>query len=79
MPVRLYMTQVIAKVLPVLLVSFLIPGLAHFFMSQGWVRLLAVCIISLIVIVPTEYYMGLNKNERAFFLDKMKKVINKIK
>lgn len=79
MPVRLYMTKVIAKVLPVLLVSFLIPGLTHFFMSQGWVRLLAVCIIGLVVIVPTEYYMGLNKNERAFFLDKMKKVINKIK
>lgn len=79
MPIRLYAKQVLARVIPVLIVCFIIPGALVFLMSPGWYRLLLVCIVSVMVIVPTEYFVGLNQNERQFFGDKIGKIINKIK
>lgn len=77
MPVRLYFLQVLAKVLPVLLISFLIPGMLIFLMSPGLLRLLTICVVSVIVIVSTEYFVGLNTKERKFILEKIYSVIKK--
>ncbi|HBK29200.1 MAG TPA: hypothetical protein DDZ04_05290, partial [Parabacteroides sp.] len=79
MPMSLYGKLVLAKVIPVMLISFLIPGVLIYLMSPGFVRLIFVCIISFLTIAPTEYFIGLTKKERFFVLDKIKSVVNKIK
>ena len=79
MPMSLYGKLVLAKVLPVMIISFLVPGILIYLMPPGFVRLILVCIVSVSTIIPTEYFIGLTKKEQSFVLDKIKGIVNKIK
>lgn len=79
MPMLLYGRLVLIKVLPVMLISFLVPGVLIYFMSPGLVRLIFVCMLSILTIIPTEYFVGLTKKEQSFVLGKIKVIVNKIK
>ena len=79
MPISLYGKLVLVKVVPVMLISFLIPGILIYLMPSGLIRLLLVCVISVLTIIPTEYFFGLTRKEQSFVLDKIKCIINKIK
>ena len=79
MPMSLYGKLVLVKVVPVMLISFLIPGILIYLMPSGLIRLLLVCVISVLTIITTEYFLGLTRKEQSFVLEKIKSVINKIK
>ena len=77
MPMSLYGKLVLVKVVPVMLISFLIPGILIYLMPSGLIRLLLVCVISVLTIITTEYFLGLTRKEQSFVLEKIKSVINK--
>lgn len=79
MPMSLYGKLVLVKVVPVMLISFLIPGILIYLIPSGLIRLLLVCVISVLTIITTEYFLGLTRKEQSFVLEKIKSVINKIK
>lgn len=79
MPMSLYGKLVLVKVVPVMLISFFIPGILIYLMPSGLIRLLLVCVISVLTIITTEYFLGLTRKEQSFVLEKIKSVIKKIK
>lgn len=78
LPVMMYVREVLFKVLPVIVISFVILGMVVYLMNPSFIRLLIVCVTSVLTISIVEFFIGLTKQEKAFVLDKIKVVINKI-
>lgn len=78
LPVMMYVREVLFKVLPVIVISFVILGMVVYLMNPSFIRLLIVCVTSVLTISIVEFFIGLTKQEQAFVLDKIKVVINKI-
>lgn len=70
LPVVMYVREVLLKVIPVIVVSFLVTGALSFVMEPGWPRLLLVCVLSAIVTSVVEFCVGLSEGERHFVVDK---------
>ncbi len=85
LPVMMYVREVLYKVLPVMAIAFAVPAVLRFSMAEGWARLIAVCAVSVVVTVITEYRLGLSSQERDFIIEKInnnvifKKIKNKMK
>ena len=77
--IRMYVREVLYKVILVMAICFALPSLLLIIMDAGYMRLLLVCVTSLIVTVATEYYIGLTKNERFFVDGKVASMITKMK
>lgn len=72
-----YLCKVCGNVLLVTLVATIIPALLFFRMSDGWVRFLIICIISILITITSIYWIGCNANERNFIREKVFKIIRK--
>jgi hypothetical protein len=48
-------------------------------MDAGWLRLILVCLLSVLVTAASEYFIGLSNKEKDFVAEKIKLVIGKIK
>lgn len=72
-----YLCKVCGNILFVTLVAAIIPALLFFRMSDGWVRFLIVCIISILITITSIYWIGCNANERNFIREKVFKIIRK--
>ena len=79
LPVMMYIREVLYKLAPVILVGFAIPGILIFTMDAGWLRLILVCLLSVLVTAASEYFIGLSNKEKDFVAEKIKLVIGKIK
>ena len=71
LPVMMYVREVLYRVLPVMIISFIIPMMIRFSMQEGWMRLILLCLVSAIVTAVVEYSIGLTKNERKFIVGKI--------
>lgn len=71
LPVVMYVREVLWKVIPVIVVSFLVVGALCLVMEPGWARLLSVCVLSAIVTSVMEFCVGLSEGERHFVVDKI--------
>lgn len=78
LPIMLYVREVLFKLLPVAIISFAIPSLFLLVMESGWIRLIVICIVSLLVTSSTEYFVGFSNNEQKFIKDKIRLVLRKI-
>lgn len=77
LPVMMYVREVLYRVLPVMIICFIIPMIIRYSMQEGWMRLILLCLVSTIVTAVVEYSIGLTKNERKFIVDKINnKIIN---
>lgn len=71
LPVMMYVREVLYRVLPVMIICFIIPMMIRFSMQEGWMRLILLCLVSTIVTAVVEYSIGLTKNERKFIVGKI--------
>ena len=78
LPIMLYVREVLFKLLPVAIISFAIPSLFLLVMESGGIRLIVICIVSLLVTSSTEYFVGFSNNEQKFIKDKIRLVLRKI-
>lgn len=79
LPVMMYVREVLYKLVPVIVVGFAIPGILILTMDAGWLRLILVCLLSVLVTAASEYFIGLSNKEKDFVAEKIKLVIGKIK
>ena len=79
LPVMMYIREVLYKLAPVILVGFAIPGILILTMDASWLRLILVCLLSVLVTAASEYFIGLSNKEKDFVAEKIKLVIGKIK
>lgn len=81
LPVMMYVRNVLYRVFPVMIISFIPPMIIHFSMQEVWLRLILLCLVSTIVTSIVEYRLGLTKNERKFLIEKIinNKISNNIK
>ena len=79
LPVMMYIREVLYKLTPVIVVGFTIPGILILTMNAGWLRLILVCLLSVLVTAASEYFIGLSNKEKDFVAEKIKLVIGKIK
>lgn len=79
LPVMMYIREVLYKLAPVIVVGFTIPGILILTMDAGWLRLILVCLLSVLVTAASEYFIGLSNKEKDFVAEKIKLVIGKIK
>lgn len=79
LPVMMYVREVLYKLAPVIVVGFAIPGILILTMDAGWLRLILVCLLSVLVTAASEYFIGLSNKEKDFVAEKIKLVIGKIK
>lgn len=80
-PIMMYVREVLYRVLPVMIICFIIPMMIRYSMQEGWMRLILLCLVSTIVTAVVECSIGLTKNERKFIVDKInnKNINNNIK
>ena len=81
LPVMMYVREVLFRVFPVMMISFVPPMIIRFSMQEGWMRLILLCLVGTIVTSIVEYRLGLTKNERKFLIEKIinNKISNNIK
>lgn len=79
LPVMVYIREVLYKLAPIIVVGFAIPGILILTMDAGWLRLILVCLLSVLVTAASEYFIGLSNKEKNFVAEKIKLVIGKIK
>ncbi len=79
LPVMMYIREVLYKLAPIIVVGFAIPGILILTMDAGWLRLILVCLLSVLVTAASEYFIGLSNKEKNFVAEMIKLVIGKIK
>lgn len=77
-PVWLFLRELSSNIW-ITLSSLLLPVTSYLFMAEGWGRFFAVFTLSIISVVLSVYFIGLKKNERAFFIDKVKSLLTYFK
>ena len=75
--VRKYMKKVYINVLVVTVIAAIIPFLLAIELEESFLNFVLLCLTSLICIGMTIYYVGCNKGERQFILNKMHSFKNK--
>ncbi len=66
-----YLRKVILPIIPVVLLSIILPITFKFLFLEGHLRSIIVCISSVVSIVVVIYFIGLNRDERLFILNKL--------
>ncbi len=74
-----YLKNVVLRVLPVAVISFAIPLLVNFFLSEGFNRLIIIVFVSVFSVTITTYLIGLNSHEQIFMQKKLKQLVVKIR
>ena len=79
-PIRLFLTDVMARVFIVSFISFILPVLVRYNMEEGFLRLCVTCILSFVFTVLVIVTLGLKKSERNKIKSKITFIIkSKIK
>lgn len=76
--VSVYIRNVLFRVIPVLILSFIIPSLIAMRMSDGILRLLTICVVSMFSTSCIEYFIGFTVNERVFLKERFKFFFRKL-
>ena len=75
--VKLYVQKVILNVMFVTLLASVLPYICSQYLCEGFISFLIITLITIVCTVISIFYIGCNKSERKFIVDKFKKVINK--
>ncbi len=76
--VRRYLYRVCANVVSVTLAAAVIPSLVRMEMSDGFVRFVSVCMITVCCTLLSIYFVGCTSNERLFFKEKMVAAVRRV-
>lgn len=70
LPVIAFFKEIL-RLLPVTLAAIICPIILHFQLSAGIGRLLIVTVVSVVSVTTSVYFIGLKKNEKKFFSEKI--------
>ena len=76
LPLRAYLRNIYLPIIAVACISCILPIYIHTHMSDGFVTLLTVCIVSIASVAVTTLIIGLTKEERAFIIGKALRIFN---
>lgn len=79
LPIRKFAQYVLVPVLLVSILSSILPIMILSGIEGGFIRFFAVCIVSLISITLTIYWIGLRNTEQIFMKDKFRQLICQLK
>jgi len=68
-----FFKRILLKFLGILLLSSILPAITHSILNEGWTRLLAVTISSIVSTVICVYFLGITKKDKVFVLQKIVK------
>ena len=68
-----YIKQVVTPCASVTIIASIVPVLLAMYLSDGFLSLVLVSLISVISVIVSIYYLGLEKSEKEFLLSKLKK------
>jgi len=74
-----FIQSVLLKILPVLLISVIIPFIVKHNINHEKIRFISVCIVSIISSTLCIYWIGMRKEERVFISSKLRQLIVKLK
>lgn len=74
-----FLRNVVTNVLIVTICAFVLPYLAHVLLPDGWKRFIVVGIISVASSGVSIFFLGCNKGEREFIVEKAKSIKHKFK
>lgn len=74
----LYIKKVYFNIVVVAFLSLVIPGLLSKYLEESLLSFLLISLVSIICTIVVEFFVGCNRKERAFVIDKMNVVKNKI-
>lgn len=74
----LYIKKVYFNIFVVAFLSLVIPGLLSKYLEESLLSFLLISLVSIICTIVVEFFVGCNRKERAFVIDKMNVVKNKI-
>lgn len=77
--VRKYMKKVYMNVLIVTVIAAILPFLLSMKLEESFLNFVLLCLVALICTGTTIYYVGCNKTEQQFVLNKLHTIIDKIK
>lgn len=72
---KAYCQRTLVKVLPVTALTFIVPGLVCYYFESSFIRLVAVCALSLVSTVGLSYGLALDPQEREFLRGAVQKVV----
>lgn len=65
LPVRAFLKQVYFNVIGVTLLAVIPPAICHLLIENSYVRIIVVCLVSLLASVTVIYYVGCNEGDKA--------------
>ena len=71
-PIAMFINRAVIPIFYVATLAIIIPGVIYCLMSESILRLILICITSLINTASIIYFIGLGKGERAFVTNKIK-------
>ena len=74
-----YMKKVYLNVLGVAILSMVLPGLLSFYMKESFLSFVLITLLALSCTCMAEFYVGCTMKERAFVLDKVNKIKQRMK
>lgn len=74
---RYYITNVLGRCILVGLLSCILPLFINRLVEGKFANFISVCIVSVVSALFCSFFLGLNRNEKKFILDKVKKYISK--
>ncbi len=74
-----YMKKVYFNVLGVSILAFVVPGFLSYYMQESFLSFVLITLVAMACTCVVEFYVGCTKKERAFVIDKVHKVIRKVK
>lgn len=78
-PVTKYYREVFGKIVPVSILSFVLPAIPYIYIEHQLWRCLAVCAVSMVSTCGIIYVLGLTKGERNMVNGKIEQIMNKVK
>ena len=69
--------SVYCRVFPIGVLMFVLPYTTYYMMSDGWLRFISVGIVSVLSSSLLIYFLGLDKNMRAFVINKIRSIFKR--
>lgn len=76
--IKHFVQNTLLRILPIIGISIAFSLIAKYYINQDIIRFILVCLISVLSIATTTYWIGITKKERIFINLKLKQVFSKI-
>lgn len=76
-PMVVFFRKVFLRILPVSLLSFVLPGVCYYIMEESLIRLLLLSLVSVLSTCACFYYIGMEQTEKQMITNKIHSIIRK--